>query len=54
VKDVLFVRTDIQKAADITVILKNLARAGWTVVSHTESDDEYSFVLQGPEGSLNP
>lgn len=43
---VLFVRTPIAAAKDVTVILNNLALAGWRVVSHTESDDEYSFVLE--------
>jgi hypothetical protein len=51
-KDILFIRTPVQAAKDVTIILKNLARAGWYVVSHTEHDGEYSFVLEGKEGSL--
>lgn len=45
-KQVLFVRTPITSAADITLILQNLYLSGWRVVSHTESHDEYSFVLE--------
>jgi hypothetical protein len=51
-RDVLFVRIPIQGAPAVTVILKNLVRAGWRIVSHTESDDDYTFVLEGAEGSL--
>ncbi len=43
---VLFVRTPIQSAPDVSIILQNLWRAGWRVVSHTESSKEYSFVLE--------
>lgn len=45
--DVLFVRTPIQKAQDVTLILQNLYRAGWKVVSHSEDGNEYTFVLEG-------
>lgn len=45
--NVLFVRTPVTKAQDVTIILQNLYRAGWKVVSHGESRDEYTFVLEG-------
>jgi hypothetical protein len=51
-RDVLFIRTPVTRSQDVTVILKNLVRAGWRVVSHTESDEEYTFVLEGAEGTL--
>jgi len=43
---VLFVRTPIGSGPNITTILSNLYLAGWRVVSHAESRDEYSFVLE--------
>lgn len=54
--DVLFVRTPINAAPKVTEILRNLYRAGWVVVSHSESGGEYTFVLEGgvmatPEGA---
>ena len=45
-RTVLFVRTPIGAASEITIILQNLDLAGWDVVSHAESEDEYSFVLK--------
>jgi hypothetical protein len=51
-KDILFVRTPVDAAPAITIILKNLARAGWYVVSYHEKDGEYSFVLEGSEGTI--
>ncbi len=51
-RDVLFIRTPVQSPQDVTTILKNLVRAGWHVVSHDEADGEYSFVLEGEEGTL--
>lgn len=46
IPDILFVRTPVQAAVDVTVVLKNLMLAGWRVVSHTECNGEYSFVLE--------
>jgi hypothetical protein len=48
--EVLFVRLDAQKAEKITEALKALYVIGWRVVSHTESADEYSFVLEREHG----
>lgn len=45
--DVMFVRTPVEKASEITVILRNLYLAGWRVVSHDENQGEYTFVLEG-------
>jgi hypothetical protein len=43
---ILFVRTPIDSAKNISVILQNLVLAGWEVVSHAEARDEYTFVLK--------
>lgn len=51
-RDVLFVRTPVAAAIQVTTILRNLARSGWRVVSHSESSDEYTFVLESYKGSL--
>ena len=45
-REILFVRTPIDTAPNVTVILQNLARAGWRVVSHHQAATEYSFVLE--------
>lgn len=45
-RDVLFVRTPIDKGPAVTIILQNLYLAGWHVVSHAESDGDYTFVLE--------
>jgi hypothetical protein len=45
-RDILFVRTPIDTAPNVTVILRNLALAGWRVVSHHQGVKEYSFVLE--------
>lgn len=45
--DVMFVRTPITAASEITTILRNLYLAGWRVVSHDENQGEYTFVLEG-------
>jgi hypothetical protein len=46
-REVLFIRTNVQAATEVTIILKNLYLAGWHVVSHAENDGEYTFVLEG-------
>lgn len=40
-----FERLAVTGAKGVTASLNALARDGWRVVSHTESSDEYSFVL---------
>ena len=53
-KDVLFVRTPVQKAQDVTTILRNLYFAEWRVVSHTVSRDEYTFVMESAKDFIPP
>jgi hypothetical protein len=43
---VVFVRVKAQPATDVTRILQALYDDGWRVVSHADSDGEYSFVLE--------
>jgi predicted Zn-ribbon and HTH transcriptional regulator len=46
VREVKFLRIDCDAEERITKDLAPFYKEGWRVISHTESSDEYTFVLE--------
>ena len=42
----MFARCSVTAAKEVTEYLNSFVKDGWRVVSHAESDGEYSFVLE--------